>query len=176
MKSVVCLVLVTSSVLVFGCGSQPIHKNPHINPTTPHPITKLSQAEITNITRARAASAAMGDYALAHHDLLPKASHWEEAIRPYWEKDIPFSVALFAPQGQRPHRLAMNKQLSGVYTTKIERYDATVMLYEAISNHKNANGDPASVPIRDPEDGHLTIRCFADGRPNFFDQRWVAPH
>lgn len=136
----------------------------------------MGKAEIIDTMRARTASAAMGDYALAHHDHLPSANHWEEAIHPYWDKNIPFSLALSVPRGQKPHRLAMNKQLSGVDTTKMEHYSDTIMLYETVSDRRNASGNPTSSPIRDPTDGHLFIRCFADGRPNFFDQPWIVPH
>jgi len=113
------------------------------------------------------ANGAMTNYLLAHNNHLPNASCWEEAIKPYWNKGIPFSVALDAAPGDPPHRLAMNKKLSGVDLNALDNSHQVVWLYEAVSSKKDTSGDPASIPIRDPHDNHLMYLCYADGHTNY---------
>ena len=113
------------------------------------------------------ANGAMTGYLLAHDNRLPDATRWEEAIKPYWDKGIPFSVALDAAPGDKPHRLAMNRKLSGMKLNNLDSQRQVVVLYEAVSSKKDTIGDPASIPIRDPHDGHLMYLCYVDGRTNY---------
>lgn len=82
-------------------------------------------------------------YLLTHHYHYPVAAHWEEALKPYWNKSVPFTVAL---TGNR--RLAMNRNLSGARHGRADITDDTLLFYETTATNRNASGVPPHIPLR----------------------------
>lgn len=133
----------------------------------PYSAERLNQ----NLLCAQCVNYATILFSEAHHNHLPNASHWEDALKPYWPKTLsgkaaPFSVVLYAPPGAEPHRLAMNKKLSGISINKIANIEETVLFYETASTQQNASGDPARLPSLDKNDGYDWVICYTDGRLN----------
>lgn len=100
---------------------------------------------------------ATNGYLLAHHNYYPAVSHWEQAIKPYWNKNIPFSVAL---TGHR--RLAMNIGLSAKQISNLDTNDNTVLFYETKSSLQNANGVPPNISLHQAS-GNIPILICVDG-------------
>ena len=88
---------------------------------------------------ARLANYAMISYLQAHGDRFPDASHWEEAIRPYWSVPPPFSVEV---PGYPPLRLALNKRLSGASIYDPDVDSNTPLFCATWSLKPNASGAP----------------------------------
>lgn len=132
------------------CLMQSIHHLVSARPSATEP--KLEDRIV-----AREASEAANIYFLSHHNRYPVASHWEEAIKPYWNKNIPFSVVL---TGGR--RLAMNSNLSGKGPSQLDTNDNTILFYETTSTHQDANGLPPSIPLYQTS-GTVPVAICVDG-------------
>lgn len=77
-------------------------------------------------------------YAQDHNNHLPNAAKWEEALAPYNTEHVP--VVLKSPWGKAPHRIAMNKYLSGLDLSTIP--SNVILLYEKQTTEKSAHGSP----------------------------------
>jgi hypothetical protein len=112
---------------------------------------------------AKIAGIATVNYIQAHHH-LPDAARWENAIKPYWPKNVPFNVTLKAYPGHPHRRLAMNRNLSDVRLDKIDNPSNTVLYFETNTAQRNASGLPPS-SILAPHSGRTEpVYVCVDGR------------
>lgn len=126
-------------------------------------IARLNAEELYDARALGICQDAIPDYVYDHH-AYPPADHWEEAIRPYCDPRAAFSVMLYSDPGQPQHRFAMNRNLSGVPISSLKNPDRVVVLYETISNRKDANGIPCRMPGLHPDyDEYQQVFVCGDG-------------
>lgn len=152
----VVVTAVTWKVTGFFTKSPVVLSHEIGRPTSVPPTLTIEPNSEDRIVVKEAFEATNG-YLLVHHDRYPLASHWEQAISPFWNKNIPFSVAL---TGQR--RLAMNISLSGKQISKLDTSDNTILFYETKARSQNANGFPPHISLHQTI-GTIPVIVCVDG-------------
>jgi hypothetical protein len=126
------------------------------------------------------ASKAVLAYALDHEGQFPPAATWQDDIRPYYERLYQKMQAeeemeglnwmgfeLTQPgeplecelAGSVKTGFAYNSTLAGKKTTDITEPHLTIMIWETTTPAYNANGDPSTRPVDDPD-----LKLFGDDR------------
>jgi hypothetical protein len=119
-----------------------------------------SSPNLDDSVQMQAVSYAYRDYFLNHNGRLPDARHWEDELMVYnqdfYEKPtfrLSRVFTIIPKFGYQSRRIAMNQNLSGLSLDQLKNHDRTVVFYAAVTDKKNATGNP-------PPDNFLTKLDF----------------